>query len=97
MKKIYLEGIPSTISAMEWIRANDCPRVVNLEVYFEKGRRDGLFDMMISSLDECDLMATLDRYPIEVWHEYDGMRRLRGYSYALWYFYIDGSYYYATV
>lgn len=98
MKKIHLEGIPSTISAMEWIRANDCPWISNLEVYFGRGRRDGLWDMMISSLNEVDVEDEFEFNPLSAWYDYEGMKRLHcEFPSNMWIFYIDGSYYYATI
>lgn len=98
MKKILLEGTCSTISAMEWLRSNDCPWIMNLEVYFKIGRRDGLWDMMISSMNEDELEATLEFYPLDSWFDYEGMKRLHcDFPSGMWIFYIDGHYYYATI
>lgn len=97
MKKIRLEGTCSTISAMEWLRANDCPWIMNLEVYFKIGRRDGLWDMMISSLNEVDVEDEFEFNPLDTWFDYEGMKRLKCDIPDMWLFYIDGHYYYATI
>lgn len=97
MKKIHLEGIPSTLSAMEWIRANGCPWVQNLAIYFSRGRRDCTFDMMISSLNEVDVEDEFEFNPLDTWFDYEGMKRLKCDIPNMWLFYIDGHYYYATI
>lgn len=98
MKKIHLEGIPSTLSVMEWIRSNDCPWVQNLAIYFSRGRRDCTFDMMVSSLDESEMESTLELDPLDTWYDYEGMKRLKcDIPSGMWLFWIDGHYYYATI
>lgn len=97
MKKIHLEGIPSTLSAMEWIRANGCPWVQNLAIYFSRGRRDCTFDMMISSLNEEDVEDEFEFNSLDTWFDYEGMKRLKCDIPDMWLFYIDGHYYYATI
>lgn len=98
MKKIYLEGTPSTIRAMEWIRENGCPWVQDLAVHFSLGCRDGSFDMMISSMNECEVKDDLEFHPLDTWFDYKGMKRRHCDipSWA-WLFCIDGNYYFATI
>lgn len=98
MKEIRLEGVPSTLSVMEWIRDNGCPWVSHLAIYFSKGRRDCTFDMMVSSLCEIEIAATLELDPLDTWHDYEGMKRLScDIPSDMWIFWIEGHYYYATI
>lgn len=98
MKEIHLEGVPSTLSVMEWIRDNGCPWVSHLAVYFSRGRRDCTFDMMVSSLDESEMELTLELDPLDTWYDYEGMKRLAcDIPSGMWLFWIDGHYYYATI
>ena len=97
MEKIYLDGVPSTLSIMEWIRDNGCPWVQNLAIYFSRGRNDYTFDMMVSSLDESEIELSLELDPLDSWYDYEGMKRLHcDIPQGMWLFCIDGKYYYAT-
>lgn len=89
---IWLPGIPSTVSVMEWIRDHGCPMLKSQEFAFG----DGGETIFVSKFSETEIASVLRAYPKDCWHIVLDMKRLN-YSRYSWYFYINGSYYYASM
>lgn len=89
---IWLPGIPSTVSVMEWIRDHGCPMLKAQEFSFE----DGYDSIIVSQFSKEELSSVLRAWPIKIWPVVLDMKRLT-YSRYSWYFYINGSYYYASM
>lgn len=92
-KEIKLQGASSTILVMEWIRDNNSPFLDCQRFAFDDG---GL--LIVSTQDEKYIEFLLEEHPLDTWYEYEGMRRLYQdvFGSPMWYFNINGHYYYLT-
>ena len=95
-EEIFIPGVESTISLMEWLRNNDCPECNYNVVYFVQEGREPQFGCIVSSFDDdIDHECIVDCLNSNEVFEYEGMRRWHdgfgGFDFA-----IDGKYYYAT-
>lgn len=95
MRTIKMSGMPSTLAVMNWIRDNDCPQLKSDFFEFEE-KVMGNDLLIVSSVEEKDIQSFLEEYPEDSWHEVFGMRRTTTYVKGMWYFYINGKFYYCT-
>lgn len=92
MTDIWLEGIPSTISVMEWIRDNQCPTLKCTDFHFKNSHDNTC--LMVSSKDVSECSAVFEMYPLQSWKMIQDMKRIRINS--SYYFWINGNLYYAS-
>lgn len=83
---LQLKDDGNTIALMECLRDN--PGEYHAEVIYYKGR----VRWLVSTIEEEDISSLLELYPLDTWDDYKGMKRI--YSMGF-YFYIDGTFYFA--
>lgn len=93
LSELKMKGTASTIAVMEFIRENEIKEMDACFFEFE----DGL-DIVVSSVTEEEIGTTMLVNPFNTWNDYNGIRWIKPLNdLSIWYFWIDGTYYYMTI
>ena len=98
--KVYLSGMVSTCSVMDWIEQNGCPSLSYMHFVFPDdkiagGYFKGLPRSLVVSERKPD-WATLALYPLDEWHQVTPTQKRLTCERLGWYAYIGGKFYWIS-